>query len=300
MATKNEVKGFINLFAPIIMDLYDKKEKKILPSVLIAMACLQSNYGSSDGMWDAHSVYGIKVGSLRRHYGHKWNDLAYNPETRQCYDINALKMPVSNWFRAYDSFDDSIEDCYDLLSKCSRYKDCVGEMAYPKCIKDIYDGGFYSSADCIATICNIIETNNLTKYDTELFGEVVVEEKPKFHVGDIVMVDGYYTSDSANIFCGKIRKVKIADINLNAKHPYHVVDMFTNKSYGWADENALELKISKVELEEGVYHEVVEGDTLFQIAKRYQTTVKEIVKNNKRRYPSITPSFIRTGWKLRV
>lgn len=300
MATKNEVKSFINQFAPIVVEVCDKKEKKILPSVLIAMACLQSNYGTNAGIWDAHSVYGIKVGSLHRHYGHMWNDIAYNPETRLCYNINSLKIPVTNWFRAYNSFDDSIEDCYDLLSRCSRYKDCVGEKAYPKCIKKIYDGGFYSSSDCIMTLCNIIEQNNLTKYDTELFGEVVEEEEPKFNIGDIVMVNGYYTSDSANIFCGKTRKVKIADINMNANHPYHVVDTLTNKSYGWVNEDMMNLRVSKATLDEGVYHEVVDGDTLFFIAKKYQTTVKEIVKNNKRQYPSITPSFIRVGWKLRV
>lgn len=40
------------------------------------------------------------------------------------------------------------------------------------------------------------------------------------------------------------------------------------------------------------------GDTLGKIAKKYGTSVDEIVKDNKAAYPKITASFIRVGWKL--
>lgn len=40
------------------------------------------------------------------------------------------------------------------------------------------------------------------------------------------------------------------------------------------------------------------GDTLGEIAKKYATSVDKIVKDNKAKYPDITPNFIRTGWKL--
>lgn len=40
------------------------------------------------------------------------------------------------------------------------------------------------------------------------------------------------------------------------------------------------------------------GDTLGEIAKKYATSVDKIVKDNKAKYPTITPNFIRAGWKL--
>jgi GH25 family lysozyme M1 (1,4-beta-N-acetylmuramidase) len=45
---------------------------------------------------------------------------------------------------------------------------------------------------------------------------------------------------------------------------------------------------------------VKRGDTLGAIAKKYNTTVKTIVNNNKSKYPQITPNFIKVGWKLKV
>lgn len=40
------------------------------------------------------------------------------------------------------------------------------------------------------------------------------------------------------------------------------------------------------------------GDTLGVIAKKYGTSVDNIVAANRAAYPSITPNYIRTGWKL--
>lgn len=45
---------------------------------------------------------------------------------------------------------------------------------------------------------------------------------------------------------------------------------------------------------------VKRGDTLGAIAKKYNTTVKKIVNDNKSKYPQITPNFIKVGWKLKV
>lgn len=49
-----------------------------------------------------------------------------------------------------------------------------------------------------------------------------------------------------------------------------------------------------------VYHKVVKGDTLSAIARKYGTTVDNIVTANKTSYPTITPNFIVVGWQLQV
>lgn len=47
-------------------------------------------------------------------------------------------------------------------------------------------------------------------------------------------------------------------------------------------------------------HTVVKGDTLSVIAKKYRTTVEEILAANKATYPKITANYIVAGWKLVV
>lgn len=51
-----------------------------------------------------------------------------------------------------------------------------------------------------------------------------------------------------------------------------------------------------------VYYTVVSGDTLGEIADRYNTTVSQLVTWNKAAYPSLAtnPNNISIGWKLRV
>lgn len=45
-------------------------------------------------------------------------------------------------------------------------------------------------------------------------------------------------------------------------------------------------------------HFVVKGDTLFALAKKYGTTVEQIVSANIAKYPNITPDYIVAGWTL--
>lgn len=47
-------------------------------------------------------------------------------------------------------------------------------------------------------------------------------------------------------------------------------------------------------------HKVVKGDTLSALARKYNTTVAQILKDNKEKYPSIKANYIVTGWQLTV
>ena len=51
-----------------------------------------------------------------------------------------------------------------------------------------------------------------------------------------------------------------------------------------------------------VYHVVEAGDSLSEIAQRYQVTVQNLIEANKDAYPSLvtTPRTIRVGWRLRI
>lgn len=59
-----------------------------------------------------------------------------------------------------------------------------------------------------------------------------------------------------------------------------------------------DLEKKKEETVEVKEYVVNSGDTLWKIANKYGTTVNAIVSANKEKYPKITPSFIRVGWRL--
>ncbi len=164
MATKAQVKKCIETIAPLAMAEY-KKGKKILPSVCIAQACCESSYLTSQKMINANAVFGIKVGKSKYHFGKAWKDKAYSTKTKECYDGKTYTK-ITDMFRAYDTIQESVEDYYDLLCNASRYKKAVGETNPKKAITSIKDGGYATDPKYVSTIMSIINSNNLTQYDT--------------------------------------------------------------------------------------------------------------------------------------
>ena len=165
MATPTEVKSFITKIAPIAQQEY-AKGKLILPSVCIAQACVESSYGTSGKMLRANAMFGIKVGKNKVHFGTAWKDKAYDTKTKECYDGKTYTT-INDFFRAYDTVEDSVTDYYDLLCSSSRYKAAVGETDYVKTIKAIQNGGYATGLEYIQTVISIIERNNLTQYDKQ-------------------------------------------------------------------------------------------------------------------------------------
>ena len=162
MATQAQIKAFIERIAPIAQA---KTKGRVLPSVCIAQACCESAYGTSPKMIRANAVFGIKVGKSKAHFGTAWHDKAYSTRTRECYDGKTYTN-ITDLFRAYDSIEDAVEDYYDMLAACKRYKACVNEKDPQKCITAIKNGGYATAPDYVSTIMSIINTYNLTKYDS--------------------------------------------------------------------------------------------------------------------------------------
>mgnify|MGYP004678914641 CR=1 FL=1 len=161
MATQTQVKAFIAMIAPIAQA---KSKGRALPSVCIAQACCESAYGTSPKMIRANAVFGIKVGKSKAHFGTAWHDKAYSTRTKECYDGKTYTN-ITDMFRAYDSIDDAVEDYFDMLAGCKRYKACISERDPRKCITAIKNGGYATAPDYITTIMSIINKYNLTKYD---------------------------------------------------------------------------------------------------------------------------------------
>lgn len=169
MATQEQVKEFIAKVAPIAQEKAKGRSKWSLPSVCIAQCCCESAYGTSAKMKKANALLGVKVGKSRVHFGKAWKDKAYSTKTKECYDGKTY-VNIIDMFRAYDSIADAIEDYYDMLAACSRYKECINQPNPRKCITAIKNGGYATAPDYITTIMSIIKKYNLMQYDRVLTG----------------------------------------------------------------------------------------------------------------------------------
>lgn len=180
MATKEQVKVFIEKIAPIAQNLCKTREKWILPSVCIAQACCESAYGTSKAMSGANGLFGFKVGRGVR-YGEAWKGKSYNTKTKEYY---GKYVSIRDNFRAYDTVEEAVEDYMDLLCSLSRYKAAVCEKDARKCITAIKDGGYATSPTYINTIMSIIDKYDLTKYDDVVAGERSEDTRPTLGRGD--------------------------------------------------------------------------------------------------------------------
>lgn len=172
MATQTQVNNFIAKVAPIAQAKAADRTKWSLPSVCIAQCCCESAYGTSKKMIAANAVLGIKVGANKVHFGTAWKDRAYSTKTKECYDGKTY-VSITDMFRAYDGVDDAIEDYYDMLAACSRYKGCLNQADPRVCITAIKNGGYATSPTYVSAIMDIINKYNLTQYDGVVTGKSV-------------------------------------------------------------------------------------------------------------------------------
>lgn len=175
MATKAQVDSFIKMIAPIAQRQAKKHGNKIFPSICIAQACNESGFGTSSKMVKANAVFGIKVGKSAWKFGTAWKGAAYKTGTTEYYDgKNPTK--IADYFRAYGSIEDSVEDYFDLLCTASRYRNALNRATPRECIEGIQQGPYATDPKYVSIIMSIVNTYNLTVYDS---GNAPVVETPK-------------------------------------------------------------------------------------------------------------------------
>jgi LysM repeat protein len=174
-----------------------------------------------------------------------WKGKVYNAKTQECYD-GSTYTNITACFRAYNSLAESISDYFDLITKLERYrKACVSETPL-ECITAIKNGGYATSPTYINTIMSIINSNNLTKYDN-VDSSKSIEELAK------EVIAGRYGN-------GEERKQKLGNL-------YNEVQKKVNE-------------ILKVNTNNEKIYIVKKGDCLCNIAKKFNTTVEKIAKDN--------------------
>lgn len=128
----------------------------LFPSVIIAQAALESNWGKSTLAAKYNNYFGIKAGS-------SWKGKSVNMTTREVID-GASVTQQSN-FRVYTTVLDSILDRNRLITGLARYKSALSAATPEDQIRAIQAGGYATSPNYADTVISIINQNNLKDWD---------------------------------------------------------------------------------------------------------------------------------------
>ena len=134
-----------------------QREYRILTSITIAQAILESGWGTSRLALKAKNLFGIKAFS-------SWTGKRVTFPTTEWYD--GRELVVNAEFRAYDSFGESIEDHNKLLSS-SRYKSVRDSKDYRTACREIFNCGYATDPAYSNKLIKIIEENSLYEFDKE-------------------------------------------------------------------------------------------------------------------------------------
>lgn len=199
--TKRE---FLQKISTIVVAENNKRGRPLFPSVVIAQAICESNWGLSKLMMNANAVFGIKCGS-------NWKGKYYNAKTKECYD-GSNYVTIRDNFRAYDTLEESVKDYFDLICKSSRYRNTLVAETPLGCIQAIKNGGYATSPSYVTTIMSIIDSNNLTKYDNY---KTENKTNSKYIIGKV-----YTTHVDLNVRVGagtNYRKKNYNELSINAQ-----------------------------------------------------------------------------------
>jgi LysM repeat protein len=239
---KNE---FIPTIAPLVVAENQRRGNPLFSSVVIAQAICESGWGQSKIMMKANAIFGIKATS-------SWKGKVYNANTQECYD-GSTYTKITACFRAYNSLAESISDYFDLITKLERYRKACVSNSPLECITAIKNGGYATSPTYINTIMSIINSNNLTKYDVVEDVENSVDNSKSIEELAKEVIAGKYGN-------GEERKQKLGNLyNEVQKKVNEILNVNTNS--------------------EKIYI-VKKGDCLCNIAKKFNTTVEKIAKDN--------------------
>lgn len=236
----------VKVGAIVIKEVNNRKrsgKKWILPSVCIAQAALESAFGTSALMTYAHAYFGIKANKY-------WKGKVFSSRTKECYDGKNL-VNITDYFRAYDSLEESISDYYDLLTTAPRYSKACNNPSALNTITEIKKAGYATAPNYVEAVMDIIKRYHLTDYDKG--GDIKVESnepapKKKSSVNN-GKVEYFKKYDGKSISITEaLRAIGCKDTSLSFRANIAVKNGISNSiaSYrGTAQQNTMMLKLLK-------------------------------------------------------
>jgi len=157
MATAAQVKSFISTIAPIIQK-YAKLNGYKTCSAIIAQACVESQYGTSQLASKYFNFFGMKCGS-------SWKGKSVNLSTREEYTAGTLTNIKAN-FRVYDNMEEGIKGYFQFIS-VARYSNLIKAKTPKEYLEMIKADGYATSSTYVQTIMNVVTSQKLEVYDKE-------------------------------------------------------------------------------------------------------------------------------------
>lgn len=159
--TKQE---FITQIAKYVQK-YAKSYGILVHSPIIAQAILESGWGESKLSAKYHNYFGLKCGT-------KWTGKSVNMTTQEEYQPGTLTTIKDN-FRVYDNMEEGVKGYFEFI-QLTRYQNLKGITDPKKYLETIKADGYATSSKYVENTYRIVEQYNLTQYDKEEGGNVVM------------------------------------------------------------------------------------------------------------------------------
>lgn len=280
-------------------------EYKVLPSITVAQAILESGWGTSSLSTQAHNLFGIKGA---------YNGQSVTMSTREVY--NGRSVYVNANFRAYPSNSESVTDHGRFLYENSRYSNLLGDTSYTSVAYKLQQDGYATDPSYANSLIKLVQTYNLTQLDAvALSGKVVVNKQE----GDSADTNetantSYYTVQSgdtlskiANSFSTTVNTLASLNDIQNVNRIYVgqrlLVRQATSAASSASSSAASTVSTSTSTSSSAASsaattntYTVQSGDTLSGIANKFNTTYTKLAQINN----ISNPNLIRVGQVLTV
>lgn len=144
-------KTFIERVNKVAQEGY--REYGILPSLTLAQAILESDWGRRH---IGNNIFGIKRGT-------GWTGEVRKVKTHEHYQ--GERKPVYDYFRVYDSLEDSIRDYLKLIGRAKRYEAVRRAKTYKEASINVLRAGYATDPNYSKKLIYLIEEHKLYLYD---------------------------------------------------------------------------------------------------------------------------------------
>lgn len=284
--------AFIQSVAPGAIQGWN--EYKVLPSITVAQAIVESGWGRSTLSTQAHNLFGIK-GS--------YNGNSVVMRTREVYGGRSVYVNAN--FRAYANNSESVTDHGRFLNVNSRYSNLLGDTNYVSVANKLQQDGYATDPSYANTLIRFVQTYNLNQLDAvALSGKVVTNKQtesaqtPETNV--TVSNTGYYTvkgGDTLSRIAGQFNTTvnNLASLNdiHNVNRIYVGQRLLVRQPTTEQQQTQTKQPETNTTTNSNTYT-VKSGDTLSGIAGKFNTTYTQLAQLNH----ISNPNVIRVGQVL--
>lgn len=278
--------AFIQSVAPGAIQGWN--EYKVLPSITVAQAIVESGWGRSALSTQAHNLFGIK-GS--------YNGNSVVMRTREVYGGRSVYVNAN--FRAYANNSESVTDHGRFLNVNSRYRNLLGDTNYASVANKLRQDGYATDPSYASTLIRFVQTYNLNQLDAvALSGKVVTNKQtesaqtPETNV--TVSNTGYYTvkgGDTLSRIAGQFNTTvnKLATLNdiHNVNRIYVGQRLLVRQPAEQQQQQATPKRTENNTTTNSNIYTVKSGDTLSGIAGKFNTTYTQLAQLNHISNPNV-------------